>query len=173
MASDTQIRSEVGVGCWSHDDQAVEAEVKDQLMRLPLAAFAVPRIVRLIADPNAGFVIWEAMPPAGVPHWKHNESLLNAFATALAFCGTDMRHDWVVLGEQVLVYVRSLPSFKCFDKPVECPPLCYVGVMCAIDVYIPMTEHLTIVNNSTEFYAGTASKCSRGKIQNAPMAMNR
>jgi hypothetical protein len=143
------------------------------LMAIPPAVMAVERILRLRLKADAGFVVWDAAAPSNTPGWKHNESLLLALATGLGFCGTDMRHDWALLGQQVLIYVRGLPLFKHNPRPVECYPLVHVGVLQVIDVYIPMEDHQIIVNNSNEFYVGTETKCARGIIQNSHCAFNR
>ena len=152
-------------------DVETEVEAKRLLMSIPPAVMAVERILRLRLKADAGFVVWDAAPLTGTPYWKHNDGLILAFATGLGFCGTDMRHEWALLGQQALIYVRGMAAYAA--SAVECYPLVHIGWVQTIALYIPMADHQIIVNDSNEFYVGTDSKCVRGIISNSHCAFNR
>lgn len=148
------------------NDSFSEDEIKALLMELPPPTIGVGMIVEAMGNANAGFVVWDATPPRDVPYHQHRMSFLEAIHTGLAFCGTDTRDEWCVLGATGLILMRSMPEFiQC--KPVVCGPLVYVGRHRTTFVYTDARERRP-PRGGNEFVVGVAEKAARGLIQNSP-----
>jgi hypothetical protein len=111
----------------------------------------------LINKADAGYVTWSAVPPAGVNYQSHKFSILDAFMTALSFCGTNCIEDTVVLGPNALAIVRTLPQFV--EKPEHHGgKMTFVGTLGSIKMFAyPEGQCDT-------FWAGCHCKCCQGRI---------
>ena len=148
-----------------------ENEIKAYAMQLIPATVGISVIEQAIKDaakPEAkleGFVVWDANDGRA-----DAASFIESIHTALAFCGTDTRDEWVMLGTVPLLYMRSQPRFvQC--EPVVCGSLIYIGRHNLISVYTYPNDQPGA--NGAQFLAGIrlAKGCRvvRGLIQNSPM----
>jgi hypothetical protein len=130
--------------------------------------------LRAMQKAYGGFVVWDAEHPHGELWSIHKNTFLEAIYTALAFCGTDTRFEWCVLGADVFTVVRTLTAFEqC--APVVTYPLVFVGRLRTVSVYVPAntavshnprSDPRSVYLSSTTFYAGVDERCARGKMQN-------
>lgn len=148
-------------------DDFSEQDVKARLMRVLPALVGTHHIEALLADPKAGVVTWDAMASGGMREFDHWLSFPKAIHTALAFCGTDTRNEWVVLGKSALVIMRSNPDFVQCD-PIECGLLIYIGKHKTISVYTQSTDTPQPIAGNT-FVAGIRGKSARGLIHHGPI----
>lgn len=166
-----------------YPEDQVEREAKRLLMEVPPAVMAVERVLRLRLKADAGFVVWDAASSFASgclakrqafdrDKFSCVDSFFDALTLALAFCETDMRNEWVLLGAVPLKYVRMMDRYQHIE-PVECHPLVYIGTMQGIALYVPKTECSLIVLDPNRWYAGTDRKAAQGMISNAPCAMTR
>jgi len=114
-------------------------------------------------------VVWDASPPSGVPWHIHRQSFMEAIHTALAFCGTDTRDEWCVLGAVPLLYMRSMPGFEQVEA-VACHPFVYIGRHKTTLMYTDAAQHRP-PRGGNEFICGVRNRAARGLIQNAPINM--
>lgn len=121
-------------------------------------AYRLAAIERLCETADRGFVCWEPIPPAGVSHWQHNMSFVDAVMTGLNFCGTKMKDEWLLVGTGALSLVRSLPHFK-VDRGEETDRAMRIGVLCeTIVVYFSWKT------DPERFYMGTADTAATGLV---------
>lgn len=146
-----------------------EQEIKRRLMAVPPEALGVETLVLALVNPDAGYVCWESYPPAGVPHHIHRLSFVEAIHTALAFCRTDTRDEWCVVGAVAFILMRSLPDFQQVE-PILCHPLVYVGRLKTTVIYVEATGERLI--NGSDFVAGVRDRAARGRILNSNISMN-
>jgi hypothetical protein len=147
---------------WSAVDVADEAAV------LRYCAKEIIAIERACKYADAGFVTWDATPPSGY-HWQsHKFSFLDAVQTGLAFCDTDLTHEWLLIGRGLLPIVRTLPQL------VEH----YKGGEFSVDVTFLGELGRTKVWYSRaippcDFYMGCGHRAARGQVQNLPGVLGR
>lgn len=143
-------------------DDFNEQEAKARLMQVLPAVVGTHHIEALLVDPKDGVVTWDAMARGAMDEFAHWLSFPKAIHTALAFCGTDTRHEWVVLGRSALVIMRSNPDFEQCE-PIECGMLIYIGKHKTISVYTQSvdTKRPLLCN---EFVAGIRGHAARGVI---------
>jgi hypothetical protein len=148
-------------------------EAKAEVMRLHPAQVHARRVAQLANSEtaDAGFVVWAARPPSNSPYALHRETFADAIYTALGFCQTNFKDEWVVLGRIGATVVRSLCKFK-ETEGVICWPtsLVFIGQLGIIHVY--MNAELP----SDQFLAGVmhgspddSKLCCRGHIQDSPV----
>jgi hypothetical protein len=146
-----------------------ELEAKARLMAVCPAAIGLDHIIQGCGHAEAGFVVWDASPPSGVPWHIHRQSFMEAIHTALAFCGTDTRDEWCVLGAVPLLYMRSMPGFEQVEA-VACHPFVYIGRHKTTLMYTDAAQHRP-PRGGNEFICGVRNRAARGLIQNAPINM--
>lgn len=148
-------------------DDFNEQDVKARLMRVMPALVGTHHIEALLADPKFGIVTFDAMAPSGVREFDHWLNFPKAIHTVLAFCGTDTRNEWVVLGRSALVMMRNNPDFEQCE-PIECGQLIYVGKHKTISVYTQSTDTPHPIAGNA-FVAGIRGKSARGLIHHGPI----
>lgn len=87
-------------------------------------------IYDLRARADAGFVIWDATPPASVNYQTHKFSLLDAFETAsnYIFAGTNLvSGNWVICGLQAATVITTLPMFVAKTNRTQMQGVTYIG----------------------------------------------
>jgi hypothetical protein len=136
-----------------------EAMSADEAKEFALHACTAPDyyLEPLIKKADAGFVTWMAVQPAGVNYQTHKFSILDAFMTALSFCGTNCIEDTIILGPNALAIVRTLPQFV--EKPEHHGgKMTFVGTIGSIKLFAyPEAER-------DAFWAGCKGKCCQGRI---------
>ncbi len=151
-----------------------DSQVKVLLDTMPPQAVGVTTLLRAMQHANAGFVTWDATPPAGEAPSNHRRTLMDAFYTCFSFCQTDTRSEWLVAGAAVLVYVRGLDLFQQAYPPVVCEPLVWIGMLQSVSVYIPsvtaqirlpISDEGVVSLGGDDFYAGVSDRCCRGHIR--------
>ena len=137
---------------------------------------AVPEIAAAVKTSNAGYVTWDATLTMSqqLKHetWiEHKATLVDAFLTSFAFCRTDLRNEWLVLGQMALLVVRSLRTFVPVEPRVRLP-LVYVGTLNTfIRVYVPVRGQRELEVKSSGFFAGVGAQSVVGSLQNMPLSM--
>lgn len=130
--------------------------------------------LRAMQKADAGFVVWDAVTPQNEQWSVHKNNFLEALYTALAFCGTDARFEWCVLGSGVFALVRTLDAFKQCE-PIVTNPLVFVGRIKTVSVYVPVVtavvqnplpDQRRLILSGRMFYAGVDERCAHGQIQN-------
>lgn len=84
--------------------------------------------VRARAD--AGFVVWDATPPASVNYQTHKFSLMDAFETAsnFIFSATNLvSGNWVICGLQAATVITTLPMFVAKSNRTQMQGITYIG----------------------------------------------
>lgn len=154
-------------------ESPTESQAKALLDAMQPPTIGVTALLRAMQNANAGFVTWDATPPAGESPANHRNTLLDAFHTCFSFCQTDTRSEWAVVGAAVLVYVRGLWCFRQAYPPGECEPLVWVGTLRSINVYVPsvtaqirlpISDERVVCLGGNGFYAGVSDRCCRGLI---------
>jgi hypothetical protein len=122
-------------------------------------------IRKAAAVAEAGFVTWDAIPQSGELWQRHKLSFLEAVHTALAFCDTQVKDEWLMIGRGLLAIVRTLPNF------VE-----QRGVEDGTAVVIGRIGTMTVVYDwkldPCAFCAGFENRAARGLVQNMPVAFS-
>jgi hypothetical protein len=130
-------------------------------------AIGIDHIIRGCGCADAGFVVWNNKPPAGTPWHAHRDTLIEAMHTALAFCGTDTRDEWCVLGSGALILMRSITGFEQVEA-VPCPPFVYIGKHKTTLMYTDAAPHRP-PRSGNEFVCGVGSRAVRVLIKGGPM----
>jgi hypothetical protein len=158
-------------------DNPTDEQIVAALAGVEPALVAVPEIVAAVGTSIAGYVVWDASIPMSkkIEHhttWlEHRATLVDAFLAGFAFCRTDLRNEWLVLGQMAMLVVRSLSSFVPAEPRVRLP-LVYVGTLNTfIRVYVPMQGQQELVVKSSMFYAGVGRQSTAGSMQNMPLNM--
>jgi hypothetical protein len=79
---------------------------------------------------DAGFVTWDATPPASVNYQTHKFSIIDAFETAsnFIFGSTNMvAGNWVLCGLQAATVVVTLPQFNPKNNRTQMQGITYLG----------------------------------------------
>lgn len=87
-------------------------------------------IYDLRARADAGFVTWDANPPAGVNYQAHKFSVIDALETAsnFIFGATNMvAGNWVLSGLQLTTVVATLPQFVSKNNRTQMQGVTYLG----------------------------------------------
>jgi hypothetical protein len=87
-------------------------------------------IFDLRAKADAGFVVWDAIPPVSVNYQTHKFSIIDAFETAsnFIFGATNMvAGNWLLLGLQAATVVATLPQFVPKNNRVQMQGITYIG----------------------------------------------
>jgi len=146
-----------------------EVEAKARLMAVCPGAVGIGHIIEGCRNADRGFVVWDASLPKDVPWHIHRQSFMQAIHTGLAFCGTDTRDEWCVLGAMALIYMRSMPGFEQVEA-VACPPFVYIGKHKTTLMYTDAAQHRP-PRGSNEFVCGVGNRAARGEIESAPMCI--
>lgn len=157
-------------------DTPTEAQVVAALSCVEPALMAVPEIVAACRDANAGFVCWDASLSTSqkLNHetWlEHKYTLIDALVLGFAFCGTDLRSEWLVLGQLPMMIVRTLRNFVPAEPRVRLP-LVYVGTLDTfVRVYVPVQNQKELEVKSSRFFTGVGCRAATGMVQNVPVSM--
>ncbi len=87
-------------------------------------------IYDLRARANAGFVTWDAIPPANVNYQTHKFSIIDAFETAsnFIFGSTNMvAGNWILTGLQGSTVIATLPQFVAKNNRTNMQGITYIG----------------------------------------------
>jgi hypothetical protein len=87
-------------------------------------------IFDLRARADAGFVVWDATPPANVNYQTHKFSYIDAIETAsnMIFGATNMASgNWLLVGLQTATVVVTLPQFMARNNRVQMQGITYLG----------------------------------------------
>lgn len=87
-------------------------------------------IFDLRARADAGFVVWDAVAPAGINYQTHKFSIIDAFETAsnMIFGATNMvAGNWLLLGLQAATVVATLPQFVAKNNRTQMQGITYIG----------------------------------------------
>ena len=87
-------------------------------------------IFDLRAKADAGFVVWDAIPPTSVNYQTHKFSIIDAFETAsnFIFGATNMvAGNWLLLGLQAATVVATLPQFVPKNNRTQMQGITYIG----------------------------------------------
>jgi len=87
-------------------------------------------IFDLRARADAGFVVWDATPPASVNYQTHKFSIIDAFETSsnFIFGATNMvAGNWLLLGLQAATVVVTLPQFVARNARTQMQGVTYLG----------------------------------------------
>jgi hypothetical protein len=87
-------------------------------------------IFDLRARADAGYVTWDATPPAGVNYQTHKFSVIDAIATAsnFIFGATNMvSGNWVLAGLQLDTVIQTLPQFMPRGNRTQMQGVTYTG----------------------------------------------
>ena len=87
-------------------------------------------IFDLRAKADAGFVVWDAIPPTSVNYQTHKFSIIDAFETAsnFIFSATNMvAGNWLLLGLQAATVVATLPQFVPKNNRTQMQGITYIG----------------------------------------------
>lgn len=115
---------------------------------------------------NAGFVVWDAHPPANETWSQHRRVFMEAMFTGLSFCRTDTRNEWCILGSTALTVVRMLEEYS-YVEGIDCHPLVFIGKLRTISVYTASSSGgLDIA--AYVFFVGVEDRCCVGQIHNYP-----
>ena len=106
-------------------------------------------IAELRAKADAGFVVWDATPPANVNYQTHKYSLVDAFTTASSFIfgATNMvSGNWIIVGLQAATVVTTLPHFTPKGDRSKMQGITYIGDIGQFKVFVdphyPVNEFL-------------------------------
>jgi len=134
-------------------------------MGVEAATLMAERIEKLVKTASAGFVCWDAAPPRNESYSQHKHTILDAFNTGFAFCRTDTRSEWLVLGQAALQVVRNLPAFE-RRAPVPCHPFVYIGKLNGADVYVVSRNSESFQIKDAEYFMGLDDRAAKGAIIN-------
>ena len=87
-------------------------------------------IFDLRARADAGFVVWDAIAPAGVNYQTHKFSFVDAIETAsnFIFAATNMAvGNWLLTGLQGATVVATLPHFVARNQRTQMQGITYIG----------------------------------------------
>lgn len=87
-------------------------------------------IFDLRARADAGFVTWDAIPPANVNYQTHKFSIIDAYETAsnFIFGATNMvAGNWILTGLQGATVVVTLPQFVAKNNRTQMQGITYIG----------------------------------------------
>jgi len=87
-------------------------------------------IADIRARADAGFVVWDATPPANVNYQTHKFSIIDAFETASNFIysSTNMvAGNWIICGLQAATVVVTLPQFVPKNNRTNMQGITYLG----------------------------------------------
>lgn len=79
---------------------------------------------------DAGYVLWDATPPASVNYQTHKFSIIDAFETAsnFIFAATNMvAGNWILTGLQGATVVATLPQFVAKNNRTQMQGITYIG----------------------------------------------
>lgn len=139
-------------------DDSSEVAAKARLMAVE-PALIVHRIEALLTKTDAGVVAWDGSD-------DEVNKLLAAFYTALAFCGTDTRCEWIVAGRIALVYLRQMEDFRP-GEPAACgQQLVFIGKVRAINVYTYLHTVVVPVDRTAVMIVGTQDKAALVTVVN-------
>lgn len=145
-------------------DEPNEAQVKAALMQVDPALVGTAVIVEAMKKPARGFVLCDMAASASGK--TQPNPFVHALYTALAFCSTDTRDEWCVLGAISLVYMRLLPEFKQIE-PQVCEHLVYIGQLRTVRVYVERRDVLQLIGSTDAFAAGAGDMVAKGEIRNS------
>lgn len=148
-------------------EDPTEDQAKCLLAKLNPGSVGVKVIAQALQNAYCGFVVWDAQPLTGISYRIHKFSFVDAINTGLAFCGTDTRNEWAVLGPSALVVMRSLPPFVPCVPSIECAPFVYIGMVGFTHLYVYQREFIPPDGKLNEWCVGVADKAARGLIQNS------
>jgi len=98
---------------------------------------------------DAGFVTWDAVPPADVNYQTHKFSIVDSFETAssMIFGATNMATgNWILTGLQAATVIQTLPHFVRKDNSTQRQGITYIGDLSGkkvfADPHYPVNEFL-------------------------------
>lgn len=145
-------------------DEPTESAVKTQLAQMQPGTLGTAVIERALRNPDRGFVCWEAQANTKSQAYFHVRTFMNAIHTGLAFCGTDTRDEWCVLGPEALIAMRTMPGFEQCE-PVVCGHLVYIGRHRTTHMYVEVNTDKPLLGGNA-FVVGVSDKAARGVINN-------
>ena len=139
-------------------------DVADEATVLRYCAQEVMAIERAYKYADAGFVTWDATPPAGVAWQTHKFTFLDAVQTGLAFCDTDLRGEWLLVGRGLLAVVRTLPQLaEHYGSSQFTADITFLGEMGRVKVWYSR------LIPPFEFCTGCCHRAAKGLVQNLPL----
>ena len=147
----------------SDEDNPDEDAVKAVLAQIEPATLLAVTAWDAWPVARACCVTWSRVALSGESYQLHKLSLLDAFALALAFCGTRASREWIICGQNVFAILRTLAPFK-QDEAAECHacPLVYVGKIGQITVFLAPKHHPD--NFCAGIFGGGAEAACRGEM---------
>lgn len=152
-------------------DEITDNEVTRRLTQVRAAAVGceyIERMLKLRFDKTyvpSGMVVFDY-------EIREQNSFVDCLHTGLAFCETDTRGEWCVLGQTALMLMRRECGFAQEPVPIECgEKLLYIGTFGSITVYTFRSDKQPPRDEWREFHVGTRTKTARGVITNSPFAI--
>ena len=140
-------------------DNPSDAEIKDLVMRIPLAVTLAREIEKLIVKWSA-----EANPSDCCFTISDDRFVWPYLCAVLTSCRTQLKDEWLLCGPLMLTHVRFDPAFVQLPEPIQCGEsfaMLYIGNLKSVSVYIrPSLEN----ENEGWFFIGAGSRMSFGRL---------